>query len=403
MRLDHHARLARLLERHPDVVEREYHPARPCLLRRDQLLVSAADAGTLADRAARWVAGQERHDAAGVVQVHLRPEARVEVGELVADLAGDTRRRRLAVSPNHLLRGEPNYDGGPADEPQPPRTPPAPPPPPDPAPGRDPVSVAVLDTGLAPHPWFVGRDWYPPDPGTAEVLDANLDYRLDAQAGHGTFIAGVLLRGAPQARLLIRRVLGSDGVCDELALLRTLAGLHRHDGGSPDVVNLSLGGYTWDDRPSPLLAAALARFGRQTVFVAAAGNNASDRPFWPAALKSVVAVAALDRDGVEAATFTNYGWWVDACAVGELVTSSFVCFDGPQAAQPPTTDVDPDLFRGYATWSGTSFAAPVVAAAIAARAAADAVPAATAADRVLDPHGRIRPDLGVVVTAGHPS
>ena len=35
MRLDHHARLARLLERHPDVVEREYHPARPCLLRRD--------------------------------------------------------------------------------------------------------------------------------------------------------------------------------------------------------------------------------------------------------------------------------------------------------------------------------------------------------------------------------
>ncbi|HUF99832.1 MAG TPA: hypothetical protein VMM60_17020, partial [Ilumatobacter sp.] len=58
------------------------------------------------------------------------------------------------------------------------------------------------------------------------------------------------------------------------------------------------------------------------------------------------------------AAFTNYGPWVDACAPGVGIVSTF--FDlGDQAR------LDGGDFDGWAIWSGTSFAAPVVAASIA--------------------------------------
>jgi subtilisin family serine protease len=149
-----------------------------------------------------------------------------------------------------------------------------------------------------------------------------------------------------------------------------------------DVVNLSFGCHTYDDRPSALVSEAVAALGRHTVLVAAAGNSHTDRPFWPAALKNVIAVGALDATGAGAAAFSNNGWWVEACAVGQDVRSAFPLPDG----RP-----------GYARWSGTSFAVPAVAGAIARVAAAHRMPAADAADLVLDPTGRHESGLGIVI------
>jgi subtilisin family serine protease len=60
--------------------------------------------------------------------------------------------------------------------------------------------------------------------------------------------------------------------------------------------------------------------------------------------------------------------------------------------------IDPDAFGGYAEWSGTSFAAPAVAGAIARLAAAEDLAAPAAADRLLDPaRHRALPDLGVIL------
>jgi subtilisin family serine protease len=251
----------------------------------------------------------------------------------------------------------------------------------------------VLDTGMSPHPWYDSAEWYAAQRDeVTETLDADLDYELDAQAGHGTFIAGVLLRHAPSARVRARRVIGGDGVGDELGVLRALAWLSSW--GGTDVVNLSLGCHTYDDRPSPVVARAVAGLARRTVVVACAGNHASDRPFWPAALKHVIAVAALD--GEERAWFSDYGWWVDACAPGVDVHSCFVRFDGPR---PRVRGIDPDDFGGYATWSGTSFAAPAVAGAIADLAATENLPATVAAGHVLaSADRRTLPDLGVILT-----
>ncbi len=91
-------------------------------------------------------------------------------------------------------------------------------------PSAPPVTVAVLDTGVAAHPWFAHRPWFAQvTDDQFEVLDANHDGRLDSVAGHGTFVAGVVQQHAPSARLRIRRVLHTDGICDEVGLIEALS------------------------------------------------------------------------------------------------------------------------------------------------------------------------------------
>jgi subtilisin family serine protease len=92
-------------------------------------------------------------------------------------------------------------------------------------------------------------------------------------------------------------------------------------------------------------------------FVASAGNDATWRKQYPAALPKVIAVGAIGPMGP--AWFTNYGPWVNACAPGVGVLSTFFTnWNGATPMQP--NGLDPDDYNGWAYWSGTSFSAPVV-------------------------------------------
>ena len=362
-------RLARLLDRHPEFYDVAPDDPTGAIIRRGELLVPARHAGAVERTARRWTDKRTDLEPLGLARFTLHRDT--DVADLIADKFSPDDEDALAA-PVHMFRGEPNYQGGPGGVPAPvtpaPRTPPK-------APSGHAVTVAVMDTGLAAaHPWFPHGSWDGVDvAGDADVddrLDSNNDYELDAQAGHGTFIAGIVRQHAPGARLMVGRVLSSDGVCDEVDLLQALHAL-RGSGAKGSrgigVLNLSLGAYTWNDRPPAPLAHAIEQLGRDTVVVAAAGNNSSDRLFWPAAFAPVVAVGALSADGSGPAAFSNHGSWVDAWAPGEKVASSFVTFDGPQD-ETPGADIDPDCFTGFAQWSGTSFAAPRVAAELARRA-----------------------------------
>jgi subtilisin family serine protease len=366
------------------------------LVKRDELLVLGRHADAAHDAARRWVDTREDFAEIGVARLRLRPGAGVDAASLTHDMRGGPGAHRTSsVTPNHVLRGEPTYTGGPFGAPLPTAAVHAPA---HADPGARRVNIAILDTGIDEHPWFAESAWWAAC-GTddREILDGDHDWELDSEAGHGTFIAGVVLQQAPSAFLHIERVLGSDGVTDELELLKGLGRItSRCAAGSDrlDIVNLSLGCFTFDDRPSPVLAEAIARVARTSVVIAAAGNQGVDRPFWPAALKDVVAVAALAAqdgpDGPARADFSNYGWWVDAAARGENVASTFLSH-GQQSGR---------RFRGYATWSGTSFAAPVVAGSIASLMSAKDMSARDAVGELLDPAAGIRlPDLGVVVGA----
>jgi subtilisin family serine protease len=352
----------------------------PALIRADQIMIAERDLAAVPDGLTRWLA-DPHPAAAGVHRWPLRPGTGADVRALLADL-GDRDRHRSAA-PVHLLHAAPRWRGGPADDAVVIADAPAPAPS---DPDAPPVTVAVLDTGITAHPWFADRSWWTEvTADQLEVPDPDGDGQVGREVGHGTFVVGVLLRHAPSARVVVQRLLSPDGVCDEVQLIEGLAALRRSaesTGRRVDLVNLSFGCHTFDDRPSLLVAEAVAALGRRTVLVAAAGNDATERPFWPAALKNVIAVGALDATGTGRAAFSNCAWWVEACAIGQDVRSAFPLPDGT---------------AGFARWSGTSFATPVITGTIAHTAAQQRIDAATAADLVLSPTGRAEPGLGTVI------
>ena len=79
-----------------------------------------------------------------------------------------------------------------------------------------------------------------------------------------------------------------------------------------DIVVMSFGAFFENDDPG-LFAGELTSVLGNALAVAAAGNDMSCRPYYPAAIPGVIAVGPLAADGK--AWFTNFGDWVDAwCA-----------------------------------------------------------------------------------------
>lgn len=338
-----------------------------------ELLVDAADLKVVTERlksGGRKVEGRpERIGGTGLVRLRLVDHVPTVVDELRAGGAEDE--RPVLVAPNHVLFGGSHMQPFPGSPPRPaPRPASAPRPP---AGGSWPgcgVTVAVLDSGVVEgHPWLAGApvSFGPGDVEQAEAVGG----RLRRYAGHGTHVAGVVRCHAPGASILVLRLFGADGAVDDVTLAGALARLPREVG----VVNLSLGGVTHSDLPPPATAAVLRDLAVKRpslVVVAAAGNEGWQRPVWPAAFKRVVGVGALGPDG-QRACFSNSGWWVDACAPATDVVSAFVKFKGdPEPVPVRGTCVAPakppkgPFTSGFAAWSGTSFAAPKVAAAVAA-------------------------------------
>lgn len=284
--------------------------------------------------------------------------------------------------------------------------------------GRRPV-IAIVDTGIGEHPWLpVGtpagdpvvevsqdfQDWITDHEnnliattGAAIVpLDSPYEVRnelqpllglTDSHSGHGTFVSGLVFQNCPDARILSLRMLHSDGYSTEGSLLVALEWLRQRAvaGQSDeslriDVVSLSLGFYPETTEPAKvtLVSEAIDRLtALGVVVVAAAGNDATIRPFLPAAFGQdntlVAAVGALNASGDTIAAFSNAGPWISRWAPGNALVSTVPIWQGargPMIAPQVNTMVEPwqrtspdddDLKTGFAMWAGTSFATPVVA------------------------------------------
>lgn len=256
------------------------------------------------------------------------------------------------------------------------------------------VKIAVLDTGIVKHPLLKSFD-----PGAYDLPDEDMDKKLDYEAGHGVFIEGIILRYAPAAEVVHKRVLTSNGNVDDASLAARLS-----ECADADIVNLSLGGYTHDNRGLYALPRVLDSLRAQKpdlVVVAAAGNDHTDRPFYPAASKGVIAVAAhADPDVDGRADYSNFGWWVDARAKGTHVSTFYdPAYGGDDGTLTAPFGKRLADFAGWARWAGTSFAAPVVVGAIAARMTGrPQLTAKEAARRLLDEAGPTqRQGLGVLI------
>ena len=205
------------------------------------------------------------------------------------------------------------------------------------------IVVAVIDTGVdAMHPDLRGKvlqGWDSMNPDGNGNRDPN---------GHGTHVAGIIAATtnngigvagiAPKVSILPVRVLDHTGNGDDGEL--ALGIIWAVDNGA-HVLNISIGGAV----PSDLLEGALDyALVKEVVVVVAAGNDAmiGNTPSYPGAYKQVLTVGATDSMDKRAA-FSNTGEYLDLVAPGSWIKSTW-----PGG--------------GYQWSSGTSMAAPFVAA-----------------------------------------
>ena len=243
------------------------------------------------------------------------------------------------------------------------------------------IIVAVLDTGYVTHSDlganivagydFIsnttvagdgnGRDSNPADPGDY--------YGGNPSSWHGTHVAGTVAavtnnaKGvagtAWGAKVMPVRVLGRGGgstsdIADAIiwASGGSVSGVPTLSAANAaDVINLSLGGSGSCDATTQ--NAINSAVGRGTTVVVAAGNsNANASGFTPASCANVVTVASVTSASARS-SFSNYGTVIDVSAPGSGILSTL-----NSGTTTPGSE-------SYASYNGTSMAAPHVAGAIA--------------------------------------
>jgi subtilisin family serine protease len=197
------------------------------------------------------------------------------------------------------------------------------------------VTVAVIDGGLqTDHP----------------DLKENLLTPYNAVTGgktitadeHGTHVAGIIAASinkigitgiAPNVKILPIDVFdGKEANAYDVADAIVYAADH-----GAKIINLSLSSIYYSNVMEDAVQYA---WSKKAVIVAAAGNESSDIPEYPAAFNSVLSVAATNKKD-ERSSFSNYGSTIDLSAPGEAIYSTV---GGSK----------------YGMMSGTSMAAPVV-------------------------------------------
>ena len=391
------------------------------LYRSDQLLVRKGDRQKVEDLLGTRVRKDQEPadddtsrclDTLGLARVRVEEPRDGKEPPLPALVEQLQKNEKLQVYPNQVLVSAFHVHVGPATAPRPAAPlefPPVPGLSRTLVPGET-VKVLVLDTGLADDD--IVRSEILRGRCSGNAKSAELSSPLPRSVGHGTFIAGLICRHTDGTTVEVCGVLNECGLIDDATLACQLDNVLE----DVDLLNLSFGGYGHGKEMNATVAQldALVSRNPELVIVAAAGNDGSDRPFLPAALPNVIGVGAVERgeDGsMHRACFSNYGPWVDACAEGVDVVSAFPAFNGklaaiepPHACQEPGTTAAAAVTSGNfdphrrARWSGTSFAAPLVTAAIAQRMTTAHRSAKEAAQDLLsDPAARRVPGLGVLV------
>lgn len=178
--------------------------------------------------------------------------------------------------------------------------------------------------------------------------------------GHGTHVAGIIAMEnnnvggvgiAYKSRIMPIKAGGSDGTFNSTDIAKAIVYAYKN---GADVINMSFGSYAH----SALIENALQDAFSSCVLVAAAGNDGrttADCPFpipkgnmYPAAYSYVIGVMAYGEEN-SFANFSNWDYKPNANAEYEVVA--------------PGVSIYSTLPNGrYASWNGTSMAAPMVSA-----------------------------------------
>jgi thermitase len=179
-------------------------------------------------------------------------------------------------------------------------------------------SVAILDSGVdSSHPDLSGRVNQGPN-----LID---DSGLQDDYGHGTHVAGIAGANTDNnqgvagmmwnARLSSVKVLDSNGDGTSVSVA---AGIRWAVDNGYRVVNLSLGG---PNKSNTIADAVRYARSKGALLVAAADNDGSTAPVYPADYEGVISVGASTQSDALAG-FSNRGRWVDLLAPGSNIVST---------------------------------------------------------------------------------
>lgn len=209
------------------------------------------------------------------------------------------------------------------------------------------VVVAVLDTGVSPHPELEDRILV----GKNFITTYPVKYYRDDNM-HGTHVAGTIAGKtcgiAPKAEILPIKVLDAMGSGEWSYVIKGLdyARLWELNGKKVKIISMSLSGGSGQITKAEKtnLETAINKCVEAGILVVvSAGNTAQDEKRYPASFDNVVTVGAVDVEK-ELAQFSTYGNHVDVCQVGTKVISAYF---------------DPSQGYEYAELSGTSMSTPL--------------------------------------------
>jgi hypothetical protein len=159
------------------------------------------------------------------------------------------------------------------------------------------VTVAVIDSGISPHPAF--RE--------GQITHLDLSGEAGALHPHGTAMASLVAGAypaaegiAPGAGLLDLRIAGKKGLSDSFLLANAIHTAIEQGAG---VINISMA--TYGDA-APVAGAVAEAIRRGITVVAAVGNEGAGMKAWPAAYPGVISVSGVAADG-SLAYFSNTG------------------------------------------------------------------------------------------------
>ena len=286
--------------------------------------------------------------------------------------------------------------------------------------GSSDVIVAVIDTGvILTHPDLQGRliqgyDFIssPSASGDGDGLDNNPDDPGDpnnngSSVFHGTHVAGTIgaatnnvtgISGITwSTSIMPLRVLGPQGGTsyDVSQAIRYAAGLANDSGTLPakraDVINLSLGGGGFSQQAQDLVNDVR---NQGVIVIAAAGNDNSSVPFYPASYDGVVSVSAVDINKSKA-SYSNFGVRIDVAAPGGDGTPDINGDGRPDMVLSSNGDDSSGSIQPvFEFLNGTSMASPHVAGVAALMKAVNPALTPAAFDSLLS-SGQLTEDLGV--------
>jgi serine protease len=272
--------------------------------------------------------------------------------------------------------------------------------------GDNAVIVAVIDTGVlidVPHPDLTSRltsgydfikstfisvdgDGIDPnphdpgdqDPGGSSFHGTHVSGTIAAFTDNSTGVAGVTW----DTLIMPLRALGRGGGTsyDVMQCVKYAAGLPNDSGTVPspiaDVMNLSLGGGGFSQTEQDVFTEVHDT--QEVIVIAAAGNESSSSPSYPAAYDNVISVSAVNLNK-NLAWYSNFGSKIDVAAPGGDTGADLNADGFPDGVLSTCgDDTGGSIIPTYCFYQGTSMASPHMAGVVALMKAAN--PALTPAD-----------------------